>query len=298
MSPARSPRSTEPDPSRPRALFVLGSPRSGTTLIGSYLGSSPSALDLGEYGGFHVAHGVVPAVIGRFPGPLRDRYLADLCAHAQRFAEDAARENGRAWYCDGTPWNLRIAAALADQLPDALFVLLLRHYSGTVQSLRRSYAAGFHWAGSTFEESARVWSAMYERVADLPSERTIVVGYDRLGMSPAGTLEELENGLRAHGIDPTTLDRRQLTVSHARPGTPGPTVAVMEGTAVRLRPFQTFVPEAWSGDIHAAVWPVVGEVHQMLQARYPGDYLSPPPPVGLTQHDEIHGLIPFEARGW
>jgi hypothetical protein len=31
-----------------RGLYVLGAPRSGTTLVGNYLASSPSVLNLGE----------------------------------------------------------------------------------------------------------------------------------------------------------------------------------------------------------------------------------------------------------
>ncbi len=66
----------EDSPGGTRALFVLGSPRSGTTLIGSYLASGARVLDLGEYGGFHLAHTVAPATLGAMPGSHRAEYLA------------------------------------------------------------------------------------------------------------------------------------------------------------------------------------------------------------------------------
>jgi fido (protein-threonine AMPylation protein) len=40
-----------PDSARVRGLFVLGAPRSGTTMIGNWLGSHPGVLRLAEYGG-------------------------------------------------------------------------------------------------------------------------------------------------------------------------------------------------------------------------------------------------------
>lgn len=281
-----------------RPLLVVGAPRSGTTLVGSYLGSSKNVLDLGEYGGFYAAHLIVPSVIGKFPGLYRDAYLEDLCNHARDFAEDAAREAGRGWYCDATPWNLGCARTLAAQLPDALFVLTIRHYAGTVQSLRRSFAAGFQWAGASFEESARLWATMYAHVAELPPERTVSFAYDALGARPEETLRKLEADLAAHGFDSSGLDREVLAVSHASVPGQRPTVGVREPGGVRLVPFPTVELEHWSGDIQAAVWPAVREVHLDLQRRFPEVYVTPPPPRGLHRHDEIRGLVPLELEGW
>lgn len=281
-----------------RALFIVGAPRSGTTLVGSYLGSSRNVLDLAEYGGFYAANAVVPSVIGKYPGPYRDAYLEDVSNHARDFAEDAAAEAGCAWYCDATPWNLLCARKLAAQLPGALFVLTLRHYAGTVQSLRRSYAAGFLWAGASFEEGGRLWAAIYAHVAELPPERTVVFSYDGLGAQPEETLVKLEAGLAAHGFDGSGLNRDVLAVSHATSPRSRPTVGVLEAGAVRVRPIPTIEPEHWSGDIQAVVWPTVRDVHLDLQHRYPSDYVTPPSPGGLLRHDEIRGLIPFEPEGW
>src|ERR1700683_2016969 len=139
-----------PFPGTARALFVVGAPRSGTTLIGNYLASDPSVLNLGEYGGFHLAHNVAPAALGAIPGSFRDPYLRDLVTHAQWFAEGLAMAHEKDWYCDTTPWNILAADRIPADIPDALFVLMLRHYSGTVQSLRRSFESGFGWAGATW----------------------------------------------------------------------------------------------------------------------------------------------------
>src|SRR5215469_18289617 len=108
----------------PRAVFVLGVPRSGTTLIGNYLGSAPEVLNLAEYGGFYVANSVAPAVISRIPGYHHDAYLAEVRDHARTFAERLARRAGCSWYLDHTPWNLEVASALAGEPQGALFVLV------------------------------------------------------------------------------------------------------------------------------------------------------------------------------
>jgi len=101
---------------------VLGAPRSGTTVVGSYLASGASCLDLGEFGGFHAAYNIVPGALGAMPGPFRDAYMADLRRHARGFAEHLATERGNGWFCDATPWNLLAGGSLALDHPEALFL--------------------------------------------------------------------------------------------------------------------------------------------------------------------------------
>src|SRR6266540_6271610 len=164
---------------RPRALFIVGPPRSGTTLIGNYLGSSAETFNLAEFGGFHLAHTVAPGALGLIPaGPHRNEYLADLKAMTLRFAEEIATRYGRRWYCDAAPANNAGASSMAAMIPDAVFVLTLRHYAGNIQSLRRAFASGGIWAGRTWEESAQVWVVAYRSLLSLPAERVVPFGYD------------------------------------------------------------------------------------------------------------------------
>ena len=218
----------EDSPAGARALFVVGSPRSGTTLIGSYLASGAHVLDLGEYGGFHLAHTVAPATLGAMPGSYRAQYLGDLVDHARRFAEEVTSSQGREWYCDTTPWNLLVADRLAAQLPDALFVLMLRHFAGTVQSLRRSFESGFTWAGETWADSARIWAHFYSSVGRVPADRTVAVSYDALTYEPETVLDLLRAWLDEQGYPTDDLDSGQLAVSHAPPSSgPRPTIGAL-----------------------------------------------------------------------
>lgn len=279
-----------------RALIVLGAPRSGTTLVGNYLGSGPGVLNLGEYGGFHLAHNIARSTIGAIPGPFREAYLAGLAVHARGFAERLASEHRCGWYCDTTPWNILAAKALSEQIPDALFVLMLRHYSGAVQSLRRSFAGGFAWAGATWADSAELWARCYSVAGVLPRERTVVVGFEALTAEPGSTLSVLRTRLEEAGFDCSALDPMQLAISHAPPLGPGsrPTIGTLRNGEIELHPIRSFDPDRWSGDIHRMVWPVVCDVHRELQRQFAGLYLAPPRPSGLRVHDDVGGSVPFE----
>jgi hypothetical protein len=277
---------------KPRGLFVVGAPRSGTTLVGNYLGSSPETLHLGEYGGFHLAYNIAPASLGAMPGTFRDAYLEDLRTHAAWFAEGLATADGDRWYCDATPFNLAAMGRIAADLPDALFVVMLRHYAGCIQSLRRSYDSGFTWAGRTWADSAEVWAASYRSVFDLPPERTVLVSYEAVTAQPEPTLEALRGTLGTLGYPTGALDLDELAVSHAPPRSgPRPTIGVVEDGEVRLHPIPSFDPGRWSGDIHRMVWPVVQDVHRKLREAFPSVYAAPPPPRRLWVHHDIEGLV-------
>lgn len=214
-----------------------------------------------------------------------------------RFAEEVTSSQGREWYCDTTPWNLLVADQLAAQLPDALFVLMLRHYSGTVQSLRRSFESGFAWAGETVADSARIWTHFYRSVDRVPPARTIAVSYDALTYEPETVLGLLRGWLDEQGYPTDDLDPGQLAVSHAPPSSgPRPTIGAHGERGVALRPVQSFDPEGWSGDIHRVVFPLVEEVHRDLSSRFPTAYVRPAPPAALAVRHETYGSAPFDAE--
>jgi hypothetical protein len=282
-------------PPQPRAVFVLGCPRSGTTLIGNYLGSSAHVLNLAEYGGFYVAHSMAPAVIKRLPGFHHDEYLAELRNHAQSFAERLARSRGCSWYLDHTPWNLEVAPGLAAAPADAVFVLMLRHYAGAILSMRR-----LPWFGDTWEDCATLWANLCGRIIDLPSDRVIPVGYDALAAQPEHVLAGLLTALAARGFPAHDLDARILTVSHAALiGEPRPVISTSEEAgAFRFQPVRSFDAERWSGDIHAKIWPIVRDTHFELLRRFPGVYVCPPQPRSLKIHHQTKGLIDFKLEAW
>jgi len=197
-------------------VFVLGAPRSGTTLVGSYVGSAPGVCDLGEYAGFYFTLDIAEFEYRRVPSHYKECYLTELREHAREFPLRIARERGYPAYCDSTPWNLLIAAELVERLPDALFILTVRDVSGLSQSLARSYVSGYAWAGATIEERAQLWRRFYAHAPLLDPARTVIVDYDELCASPVEALDELDHSLFLHGVS-GPLDRSVLCKSHANP---------------------------------------------------------------------------------
>jgi hypothetical protein len=262
----------------PRGLFVVGSPRSGTTLVGTYVASSPRALDLGEYRGFVLSYYFGKKLFSRTPAPLGEVYKASVNRHARQFAEDAAREAGREWFVDHTPMNVLFADRLAADLCDAVFVLMVRHPAGVLQSLARSFAGGYEWAGETALARAGVYAQFYERVDRLPRERTVAMSYDALAAEPTSTLARFERDLAALGFPTDDLDRAVFAGSHAtKTHHARSTLGVVEGGATRLRPIASFDASAWSAADEAACAPRVAQAVGKLEALFPG-VLCPPHP--------------------
>jgi|GEM_PF-3562435 len=249
-------------------LFVLGSPRSGTTLLGELLGSHPDVANLEEISALYFAEHSARTAFRRVPTPVRDEYLASLVEHAVRFVDRVSARTGQRYFCDATPWNLRIVDFLADRYPEAVFILNVRNYPGVVQSLRRSYADGWLWAGPTDRERALLWSDLYERSALLPAERVIPFSYDALCHAPARAVEYLRSALAAKGVPAGELDLRVLARSHATVE-PRPTLAT-GGPASRLRSIEPYSRESWTGEDEGRVGTLTARVAAMLNQRYPG----------------------------
>jgi hypothetical protein len=264
-----------------RGLFVVGVPRSGTTLMGNYLGSHPDVLGLAEYGGFYVAHSVAPAYVNRLPGREHEGFLAELTRLATEHVVAAARERNCSWYCDATPWNLEVGGALAAALPDALFVLMLRHFSGAILSLEQ-----FGWVGETAEDAARLWVRLNECIPQLPADRTLVVSYDVLAEQPAETVAGIHEALASAGLDAEGFDAMQLTASHAAVvGRPRPTIAQLIDGQLVFRSIPSLDEQRWTPEIHARVWPIVKPMHRALADQFPGVYAAPPRPGHVAENE-------------
>lgn len=262
-----------------RPIFVFGCPRSGTTVIGSYVGTTPGVCDLGEYGGFYLALHHAPRELGRAPSPVRESYQTSLEEHALRFPAAEAAEADCPWYVDDTPWNLLVADQLLRLVPDALLVLCLRDFRGVIQSLRRSYDEGYYYAGPTWEDSAGLWARFNEQALTLPDEQTIVVSYDRLCDEPSEEVDRLDLELSRHGLQ----QGRSVEVfahSHAVPdGSERPTVLHgnrFAGT-LEFRPRARYDRAAWPDEIERSVAGIVGDVDARLRERFPSRCRWDPP---------------------
>src|SRR5712691_10493377 len=102
------------NPMEIRPIFVVGSPRSGTTMLGNYLGSARSVLNVGEYRALYLTYAALPMqMLGALDGlvpeawePQRLRYMAEAQRHALEFLVRASQQAGCSAFCDSTPRNV------------------------------------------------------------------------------------------------------------------------------------------------------------------------------------------------
>lgn len=245
-------------------VFVLGSPRSGTTAVGSFIGSHPACCDLTEYYGFYSLLHDAPDRLAAMPQSYKRDYLEHLFSAALNLAEERRMEQGAQFWCDQTPWNILVAQELVARFSDALFVLMTRDFRGVVQSLRRAYADGYDWAGKQIEDSAHLWNRCYSHAAELPRERTVVVSYDRLCSEPQIVVPALANELgKRLDVDPMLFRVQTFASSHATRDR-RPTIAALHEGAVSFNPIASYDVAAWTEGMEAVCEPIVRDVRLQL----------------------------------
>jgi hypothetical protein len=258
-----------------KPVFVLGSGRSGTTLMGAYIGSASSMLDMGDYFGFHLSHNVAPLEVGGAPTQFRDAYLQSVKNHALTFACEMAVLHGCQYFCDSTPWNIESAPSLVQSMPNAIFILMVRHYSGVCLSLEESYKSGRRWAGATWEQRAELWKRCYDNAKFLPADRTVAVSYDRLCQDPEKTLGKMESALKALEFPTETLSRSKLAKRYASSESAKAAkrqIAVETDDGIEYRRVPSVDTARWTPDVQASVASIVAETELILLEKFPHAY--------------------------
>jgi len=294
-----------------RPIFVLGSPRSGTTMIGNYLGSARSVLNAGEYRALYLAHAALPIQLGaahRLAGlappewePFRLRYIAEVQRHAAEFILGVAEREGYAAFCDSFPRNVLIGSLLAEVFSDALFVLTVRHYTGVIQSLLRldtirllpAFEAAIDWVDPTAVAAAVLWARHYQASFNLPNDRTVVFGYDRFCAEPEPVLLRFKAALAEAGFPVDELDDARFAESHAsEPGKPRATAARRTRGRLRLSPIPSFDAAAWSAVNEQEVYDAVAPTDQLLRSIFPAEYGDP---AGYPGSEALLGAAPASS---
>jgi len=207
--------------------------------------------------------------------PYRERYLRAAQTFTAEFAAQVTSEAGFTAYCDSTPSNILIAQELSDALPNARFILVLRHYSGVLQSLERSYASGYEWAGATIAERAILWSSHYAHAAHLPPERTIAISYDAVCHDPGSTISEFRAELTQLALGEVSLDLSVLATSHAT-HTPRPTIGQKGPNGeTLLRSMPSFDAKAWNSVEQAVADTYVHVIDNALELLFGSRYAAP-----------------------
>lgn len=257
-------------------IFVLGVPRSGTTLIGAYVGSSTAVLHLGEYAGLYLAFGVGPQLCvadrlaGKPASPFVRQYLQEVQDHALRFPFALAAGGPFDFWCDSSPVNLTIVEVLTQLLPDAVYVLTVRRHEGVLPSLERCYGRGEFWAGATWEQRAHLWKRSYEKARLLPLDRTVVISYDMLSRSPRPALDGFKDDLARFGVPTASLDEAVFATSWAtEPDAGRPTIARLDDDGSPcFRSVDNAHPVPWSPEIDRGIIGIVEPTRQFLRSTF------------------------------
>ncbi|MGI8873349.1 MAG: sulfotransferase family protein [Egibacteraceae bacterium] len=212
-------------------IFIVGTMRSGSTLLRLILDSHPNVA-IGPESGFMGAASAMKAIPAWDAGPgWYDRFGLDeaqMDARIRRFFCDIferyATERGKVRWGDKTPFHTWHVEQMARIFPDAVFIGIVRHPSAAGVSMRRwrySFADGISkWVRANAE--------IVRQARRLGPQRFAVCRYEDLVLAPEPTLRALldflgepwSDRLLAH--DQVQRDQQTPAVADggARPGDP------------------------------------------------------------------------------
>ena len=150
-------------PETPQPVFVLGMPRTGSTLIDRILSSHPEVTSMGELGCFKEAMKVVTGYGGgegfhEHFYAQRDRNI-DLDRLGQLYLQAASPTHfeGR-WFIDKYPMNFMDLGLMAEALPDAKFIHTIRDPLDTVfGNYKQLFTLGFYHYSYDLKEAAEYY---------------------------------------------------------------------------------------------------------------------------------------------
>jgi hypothetical protein len=196
-------------PQDERLVFVLGSPRSGTTFLAGAIASLPGFVDLGEVAAFKAA---IPELTG-LPATQAARRIRRIVSLARRLGLVGALRG-----VEQTPEAAFVVRAAALAFPQALFVHAVRDGRDVVCSLLErgwlsegrggSDDAGLPYgpqprfwveperaaefaAASDARRAAWAWRCYLTAVAAAPSARLHEVRYEQLSADPESVARDL-----------------------------------------------------------------------------------------------------------
>lgn len=193
MSAVESQAGTAPaDSNAARPIFIIGCPRSGTTLLRMIIDSHPN-ISCGPETHFLVD---LANMTTKRWGPItrfgfdRNNWNARLRELFGRFHTDYMRTRGKRRWAEKTPVYTLYLDFVNELFPDAQFVHIIRDGRDVVGSFQERW--GF-WAAAL--AAIRVWSrhvrAAREFGRTVPGDRYRELRYERLVRDPEPTLREL-----------------------------------------------------------------------------------------------------------
>jgi tetratricopeptide (TPR) repeat protein len=175
-----------------RHVFIVGLPRSGTTLTERILGALPGVRSNGETDNF------ATALLGAAPAEGGDVFArcarADAAAVASGYENLAAPEGEAGSILEKLPMNFLYLGAIARALPDARIIWLKRRPLDSCFAMFRTLFGQAYPFSYDFADLARYYAA-YAALMDhwrvALGERLLAVDYEALVAAPAAVAPEL-----------------------------------------------------------------------------------------------------------
>lgn len=188
----------EPAPSQPAPLFIVGFPRSGTTLLEQMLGCHPLVVPCGELESAIARAASAPEHLDRLAhfsdadrqawlSALRTDYLAELGGHAGPTPQ--AR-----YASDKLPLNLMRIGLIRLLFPEARIIHVLRHPLDAVLSAYFTpFLFGNEWS-LRLDDTAHLFAQSWQHaqaMRKLPGSHFLRVRYEDLIVDPEPVLKEV-----------------------------------------------------------------------------------------------------------
>jgi len=182
----------------PPVIFVVGMPRSGTTLVEQMLAMHPDVTSLGESGHFEAAITETLGKAGVMDPVLLNSLSREQCesighGYIERIQHACGKQP---CYTDKTLSHTRLIGLIRRALPNALFIHVQRHPLDTCLSIYKSNLQGTHFAyGSNLSALARYYAATAQLMdywhSVLPAEIIHGIAYEQLVAQPQVQLRAL-----------------------------------------------------------------------------------------------------------
>lgn len=205
------------DPAKPLPLFIVGMPRTGTTIIERQISSMADVASAGEL------HDLVWQMrwIANTPGPMHlDTQLADAFERSEeaktlgaRYSEHTAWRGGAsAYYTDKWPANFMAIYQILKNVPGAKVIWLTRSPMDACFSNLKEWFASSYYYSYDFGEVARHfgrYARLTQSVRQLEGPRIALVGYEDFVMNPwqetRRIMQQLGLPERAPGTMPSSI---------------------------------------------------------------------------------------------
>lgn len=244
MSQATTPAG---EPSGPApTVFVVGCPRSGTTLVGELIARHSQVFNAEETMLLRVLQRC--EVLRAAPAaPLAERFLDEATLLVRRLLDEARRQAGTACVVDHSPWHALCLDKAFEVFPEATAVQVIRNPWDVVASLHRSYEAGYRWAGATDRRRTRLWlEFVHAAEARAHDRRVHRVRYEDIWSDPRRAAQQLMTRLGLPWEEEVLKAYARL---HAGSTSRRQPVGRLDGDGrVRFRP-----PEPFPGRYHPGV---------------------------------------------